>query len=150
MAYADHVDKNLWDERYNWLRETEEKEAGAYGCVFLSSQAVLLAYDVEIAFCAGAWLSVIVLAHAAIDATIRDMESGDYKGNSKKVFGEDKELQWLRLTRNRLVHVSSPDSPRALPEEAENDVASYQESLESPARRAVKLMFRSLYENKGT
>jgi hypothetical protein len=150
MAYADHVNETVWNERYDWLRETEETEAGAWGSVFLSSQGTLLSYDIEIAFCAGAWLSVIVLAHAAIDATIRDTESGDYESISRKVFGEDEDLQWLRRLRNQIVHVSAPDSPKALPEEAENDVAAYQESLEPYARRAVTLMFRTVYANKGT
>lgn len=150
MAYADHVNETVWNQRYDWLRETEEKEAGAWGSVFLSSLGTLLSYDIEIAFCAGAWLSVIVLAHAAIDATIRDTEFGDYDSNSSKVFGEDEDLQWLRRLRNQIVHASAPDSPKALPEEAENDVAAYQESLEPHARRAVALMFRTVYANKGT
>jgi hypothetical protein len=150
MAYADHVNETLWNERYDWLRKAEETEAGVWGLVFLSSHGTLLSYDVEIAFCAGAWLSVIVLAHTAIDATIRDTESGDYESNSRRVFREDEDLQWLRRLRNQLVHVSAPDSPKALPEEAENDVAAYQESLEPSARRAVRLMFRIIYANKGT
>jgi hypothetical protein len=150
MAYTDHVNETVWNQRYDWLRETEETEAGVWGTVFLSSQGTLLCYDIEIAFCAGAWLSVIVLAHAAIDATIRDTESGGYGTSSLKVFGEDQDLQWLRRLRNQIVHVSAPDSPKALPEEAENDVAAYQESLEPHARRAVALMFRTVYASKGT
>ena len=51
---------------------------------------LLLSYDVEIAFCAGAWLSVIVLAYAVIDATIRDTESGDYEGSTKNYSGKTK------------------------------------------------------------
>ena len=150
MAYADHVNETIWNERYDWLQKTEEMEAGVWGSLFLSSHGTLLSYDVEIAFCAGAWLSVIVLAHAAVDATIRDLESGDYESNSRKVFGDDEDLQWLRQLRNRLVHASAPDSPKALPREAENDVAAYQESLEPSARRATALMFRTIYANKGT
>ena len=150
MAYADYVDETVWNARYDWLRETEEIEAGVYGSVDLSSHGVLLAYDIEIAFCAGAWLSVIVLAHAAIDAAIRDTQSGDHGSSSSKILGEDEDLQWLRQLRNQLVHVSSPDSPKALPEEAETDVATYQESLEPHARQAVTLMFRTIYASRGT
>jgi hypothetical protein len=150
MAYADNVDETLWNERYDWLRRVEETEAGVWGSVHLSSHGVLLAYDIEIAFCAGAWLSVIVLAHAAIDATIRDTQCGDYGSSSSKILGQDEDLQWLRRLRNQLVHVSPMDSPKALPEEAENDVAAYQASLEPQARRAVALMFRAIYASKGT
>jgi hypothetical protein len=49
---------------------------------------------------------VLVLCHAAIDATIRDTETGDCASNSKKLFGGDGYLEWLRKKRNRLVHVS--------------------------------------------
>jgi hypothetical protein len=150
MAYADHVVEKVWSERYRWLRQTEEVEAGVWGSVLLSPQGTLLAYDIEIAFCAGAWLSVIVMSHAAIDATIRDTEMGDYTSNSKVIFGDDVELQWLRALRNRLVHVRPPDHPSVLPEQAMNDIAAFQDSLELDARRAVTLMYRAIYANPGT
>jgi hypothetical protein len=150
MAYADHVSEIVWNGRYDWLRQTEEREAGVWGSILLSPQGTLLSYDLEIAFCAGAWVSVIVLAHAAIDATIRDTELGDYDSNSKKIFGNDSDLQWLRVLRNRLVHVSSPDRELALSEESLNDVAAFQESLEADARRAISLVFRSIYASPGT
>lgn len=150
MAYADHVDKKVWSERYQWLRQTEEAEAGAWGSVLLSPQGTLLSYDIEIAFCAGAWLSVIVMSHAAIDATIRDTDQGDYTSNSKVIFGNDADLQWLRTLRNRLVHVRPPNHPSALSEQAANDVAVFQDSLEPDARHAVTLVYRAIYANPGT
>jgi len=150
MAYADHVSKTIWDERYDWLRQTEEQEAGVWGSILLSPQGTLITYDLEIAFCAGAWVSVIVLAHAAIDATIRDTDVGDYKSNSKEIFGNDNDLQWLRKLRNRLVHVSDPERKDALPEILLDDIASFQESLENDARRAMSLVYRSIYANPGT
>jgi len=150
MAYADHVDEEVWSERYRWLRQTEEAEAGTWGSVLLSLQSTLLSYDIEIAFCAGAWLSVIVMSHAAIDATIRDTTLGDYASNSKVIFGNDADLQWLRILRNRLVHVRPQGHLSALPEQAANDIAAYQDSLESDARRAVILMYRAIYANPGT
>ena len=150
MAYADHVTKALWNDRYGWLRTIEKEEDGVWGSILLSPQGTLLTYDLEIAFCAGAWVSVIVLAHAAIDATIRDTELGDYDSNAKKVFGNNSDLQWLRVTRNHLVHVSHPDHKSALSEKVLNDVAAFQESLEADARRAISLVFRSIYANAGT
>ena len=150
MAYADHVSEAVWSDRYEWLRKTEEEEAGVWGSILLSPQGTLLTYDLEIAFCAGAWVSVIVLAHAAIDATIRDTELGDYDSNSKKIFGNDHDLQWLRVVRNRLVHVSHPARKPPISEEMLNDVAAFQGSLEADARRAISLVFRSIYASPGT
>lgn len=150
MTYGDHVDASTWNDRYKWLRDTEEKEAGIWGSILLSPQGTLLSYDIEIAFCAGAWISVIVLAHAAIDATIRDTELSDYSSTSKKIFGANPDLQWLRVLRNRLVHVSPPEHEPYFSEEALNDVAGFQVTLEDSARRAVTLLFRSMYANPGT
>ncbi len=149
MAYADHVQKTVWTARYNWLRETEEREEGIWHSILLSPQGLLLTYDIEISFCAGAWVAVIILAHAAIDATLRDTEFGDYNSNSKKIFGNDKNLQWLRELRNRLVHVSS-NHPSMFSEEDLNNVATFQEGLEADARRAVTLLYRTIYANPGT
>lgn len=97
-----------------------------------------------------AWISVIILAHASIDATIRDTDAGDYESNSKKLFGNDDDLQWLRLLRNRLVHVARPDHQASLPAKLLDDVAAFQESFENNARRAMELVYRSIYANPGT
>ena len=150
MAYADHVNESLWNDRYAWLRRKDDAAAGSWGCVFVSTHGILLSYDIETAFCAGAWVSVIVLACAAIDATIRDTDAGDYTSSSKLVFGEDAELQRLRVVRNKLVHVAAPDSDRALPDEASNDVAKFHESFEEDARAAMELLYRTIYAIKGT
>lgn len=150
MAFADHVGKDLWEKRYAWLRETEEKEAGVWGSIVVSAHGTLVSYDVEIAFCAGAWLSVIVLSHAAIDATIRDTETGNYRENSKAAFGGDPDLEWLRLKRNRLVHARDPDASPEITEEDMGNLDTYHDSLENDARRAVTLLYRSIYANPGT
>src|SRR5438552_27211 len=133
MAYADHVEAKVWNERYEWLTVTEEREAGDWRSIELSPHGTLLTYDIEIAFCAGAWISVIVLAHAAIDATIRDTELCDYASNSKRIFGGDADLEWLRILRNRLVHAADPETNSYFPEGALDDVAAFQERLEDDA-----------------
>ena len=134
------VSTDLWTKRSDWLSEIEQSSSHPMASYLLSDQGTLLTYDVHRAFCSGAWVSVIVLCHAAIDATIRDTELGDYTSNSKKIFGGDAELEWLRKTRNRLVHVSPDTDPKL----ADFDV--YHDSLEPDARRAVELLFRVIYE----
>jgi hypothetical protein len=138
------VTNTLWIERSDWLSDIEQAASHPRASYLLSDQATLLAYDVHRAFCAGAWVSVVVLCHAAIDATIRDTELGDYTSNSKKIFGGDADLEWLRKTRNRLVHVSSDSDPKLA------DFDTYHDSLESDARRAVELLFRVIYASPGT
>ena len=147
MAYAEHVSEELWNSRYNWLRKTEEAEIDPRGSYLLSAQGTFMTYDLEIAFCAGAWVSVILLGHAAIDSTIRDTDSGDYKSNSKITFGGDADLEWLRKKRNTLVHVSETS---IMPESELHNLDKYHDALEADAKRAIQLVFRAIYANPGT
>lgn len=148
MTFLDHVDASMWESRLRWLEHVEEIHRHPDASYLLSSQGTLLTYDVEKAFCAGAWISVIVMAHAAIDATIRDTESGDYGSNSKDTFGGDPDLEWLRKKRNRLVHVT--DGPHGIPQEDLDDFDIFHNSLEADAKRAVQLLFRTIYTSPGT
>jgi hypothetical protein len=148
MALLDYTDAKMWESRLRWLEHVEETHRHPDASYLLSSQGTLLTYDVEKAFCAGAWVSVIVTAHAAIDATIRDTETADYDANSKVTFGDDPNLQWLRMRRNRLVHVT--DGAHGIPQEDLADFDVFHDSLEEDARRAVQLLFKTIYANPGT
>ena len=53
-------------------------------------------------------------------------------------------MEWLRKTRNRLVHVSEDGDPKL------GDFDVYYDSLESDARRAVRMLFRVIYALPGT
>ena len=150
MAYADHVPREVWDARYDWLRQVEEECQHPLASYLLSSQGIFIAYDIEAAFCAGAWVSVIVLAHAAIDATMRDTEVLDYRSNSKAIFNDDPDLEWLRKTRNALVHVSEGGQSKFLPEGEMDNVAEYHESLEEAAEKSIRLLFKAIYASPGT
>jgi hypothetical protein len=144
MGYGEPVSIDIWHERYQWLRGIEEKAQNPLGSYLVSSQAAFISYDLEIAFCAGAWVSVIILAHAVIDATIRDTEVSDYRSNSKTIFGGDPDLEWLRDRRNSLVHVRKDYDPSDF-----DAIDDHHMSLENDARRAMILIFRTFYANPG-
>lgn len=144
MDFLGYVTRAVWMQRANWLENIEGASRHPNASYLLSDQATLHTYDVHRAFCAGAWVSVIVLCHAAIDATIRDTETGDYRSNSKTTFGSDPDLDWLRLKRNRLVHTTENSDP----EIADFDV--YHNALEADARRAIQLLFRAIYASPAT
>jgi hypothetical protein len=150
MAFDEYVSEKTWSDRYNWLRGIEEAAVHPSASYLLSSQGTFITYDLEIAFCAGAWVSVIVLAHAAIDATLRDTETGNYKSNSKVTFGGNPELEWLRKKRNALVHVSDPNYNGFIQASDLHNIDLYHSSLEEDAKRAMKLVFRTIYDNPGT
>jgi hypothetical protein len=145
MSWGDPVPVETWQERYEWLRAAEQRAQHPMASYLVSSQGVFISYDLDIAFCAGAWVSVVILAHAAIDATIRDTELGDYRSNSKVIFADEPDLEWLRKRRNSLVHVREGYDPSDL-----DTIDDYHATLEADARRAMELVFRTFYANPGT
>ena len=64
MDHLDHPSKIIWDCRRLWF-ESRAESPGAGGYL-LSEQACALVADLQCAFCAGAWIAVIVLAAAAV------------------------------------------------------------------------------------
>jgi hypothetical protein len=119
-----------------------------HGVRTLSTQGLLLLCDIEKAFCAGAWISVIVLAYAVVDATLRDIATGDYKSKAADLYGSDADLEWLRNIRNQAVHVSPPGTPSVLWKLPSN-LAACQEALEPEARRAVVIAYRQVHVHSG-
>lgn len=113
--------------------------------MLLSTHGLLLQYDIERAFCAGAWISAIVLAQAAIEATIRDIGTLDHKAKASVIFGDDDALQYLRSLRNELVHPLPPGSPSMVWSVPNGDFAACHSALEEASKKAVTLMFRYMY-----
>jgi hypothetical protein len=148
MAYADQPDNKTWREREQWLQELEESFQHPRASYLLSAHGTFLSRDLDLAFCAGAWAAVIIIAHAVIDAVIRDTKCGDYKTSSFHLFGNDEDLQWLRKTRNALVHVKEISD--IIDESELHRIEKNYESLEKDARRVVGLVFRAMYANPGT
>jgi hypothetical protein len=65
--------------RKAWLSAAREEEERDWTILHYSPQAILLLHDIEKAFCAGAWASVIVMCQTAIEATIRQISTKDYE-----------------------------------------------------------------------
>lgn len=114
----------------------------------VSSHALLLETDLRLAYCAGAWLSVIVLACAAVEAQARQVTTGDYSSRARDLFANSSELQWLRNLRNELVHAAEPGTPSQIWTVSGADVLANQSALEPEATRAVEVMFRAIYGHK--
>lgn len=131
--------------REAWWYEAHEVERGKKRPGLLSTQSLLLQYDVERAFCAGAWLSVIVLAQAAIEATIRDIGTSDHKTKAAALFRDDEALQRIRALRNELVHPLPPGSSSMVWSVPNGDFAACHAALEDTSKVAVSLMFRYMY-----
>lgn len=122
-----------------------DREGGVRNGMKLSTQGLLLLRDIERAFCAGAWLSVVVLAYAVVDATLRDVVTGDYKSKGVDLYRSNPDLDWLRNLRNAIVHVSPPGSASVLWKLPASDLSACHEALEEDAQRAVALAYRHVF-----
>jgi hypothetical protein len=129
----------MWELRRDWFEQkAKPPDDGGY---LVSEQACALLADLQCAFCAGAWITVVVLAAAAIDAHLHDAEG--FTGNAKRAIdeaGADPHLPRLRKRRNALIH-SDSDSPAITVDQQWSERAR----LEDDARLAVELVFRVFY-----
>jgi hypothetical protein len=110
-----------------------------------SSHASLIEIDVRRAYCAGAWISVIVLACTAVEAQARQVATQDYSARMQVLFGEDPDLQWLRDIRNEIVHAGEPGTPSLLWKVDGAEIGANHAALEPEATRAVEIMFKFVY-----
>jgi hypothetical protein len=137
----------VWQERQNWLYEELEKAETGFSYL-VSDHATALFMDMHIAFCSGAWLSVVIISVSVIDAHLRETEAMDNKIGTAKLlsdFYSGEDINWLRQLRNKYVH-HNIDKPIF----GINDWFDSQTELESKARRAVKMTISALFQSPGT
>jgi hypothetical protein len=135
----------IWNEREEWIDKTiEELEVG---CYFVSEHSTALFIDMRRSYCAGAWISVVIIAISVIDSHFRETEAGDNKVNTatllKEYYGGD-DIEWLRKLRNRYVHLDL-DLPFL-----EMDVwdKNYKQ-LEADAKRAMLITIKAFFLTPG-
>lgn len=144
MEHLECPSIELWNQRKAWFETVMDKYEGE-GSYLVSEQACALIAETQSCFCAGAWVSVIVLAFTVIDAQLRETESMDYKVNSKILLndlGFDERFQILREIRNRFIHIV-PNSTAITVDQQWSD----RDVLEQEARKAVELMCEAFYSN---
>ncbi|MBI2854112.1 MAG: hypothetical protein HYX87_04220 [Chloroflexi bacterium] len=109
-------------------------ERASYG---LSDQACALVEDVQTAFCAGAWVTVLVMAIAVIESHIGEFGYPDLTNNPL--------FQRLRKRRNSIVHFQAKH-PGITTDQQWLD----RTKLEIEAKEASRLMFEVFYSDVGT
>lgn len=132
--------QRLWTERQAWFqRRLDDSRSETQAA--LGEQAEALLIDLQLAFCAGAWVAVVILSQTVLDADLADRAAARERGGDGLVlndirFGRD--YVWLRNRRNDLVH---EEGRAAL---TLRDQIQDRQRLESEARRAVELLFKAL------
>lgn len=147
MDHLECPSPEVWEERRAWFESLNEELAGE-GSHLVSEQACALIAEVQASFCAGAWVAVIVLAMAVVDAQLRETELVGFRGNTKQLLATvsvDPDLQKLRVRRNALVH-ANPDNPAITVDQQWGQ----RPQLEAEAREAVRLMLEMFYMSPGT
>lgn len=135
----------IWRSRRVWLDiEMGNAETGLVYAV--SDHSTVLFMDMQQAFCAGAWISVIVMSISVIDSHLRENEVMDNSIGTAKLlqdFYEGEEIDWLRRLRNKYVH-HNLEKPLL-----EMNAWFSQEQLEKDAYKAMKMTIVALFQNPG-
>ena len=138
--------KEKWESRRLWFEEIGESYQGE-GSYFVSEQACALIGEVQTAFCAGAWLAVIVLAMSVVDSQLREFTPG-FEGSTKRLLMDaqvNPKLQQLRERRNAIIHLDAENPAITVDQQWTN-----RKELEQEAKQAVELMFEAFYSDPGT
>lgn len=145
MDLFDCPDKAKWNQRMDWIsNEIEIAEKKGLGFA-VSDHATALFMDMQLAYCAGAWLSVLITSVSVIDSHLRETEAMDDKIGTAKLLNEYYEgddINWLRQLRNKYVHLNL-DNP-ALEMNAWFD---NQKQFEADATRAIRMTINALFQN---
>ena len=147
MNWLEIPNREAWQRRQQWFDELGDSIQGK-GSYFVSEQACALIGEVRTCFCAGAWIAVIVLVLAVVDAQLRETELPEFKGSTQKLLKDaqaNPKLQRLRKRRNAIIHITTDNPAITVDQQWAN-----QEKLEQEARRAIELMFEAFYMSPST
>jgi hypothetical protein len=130
--------QRLWNERQAWFQRRLDDSRGETPPA-IGEQAEALLIDLQLAFCAGAWVAAVILAQTVLDADLADRElAGHETGIALNEIRFGRDYVWLRNRRNDLVHEEGRSALTM------RDQAQHRAHLESEARRAVELLFKAL------
>lgn len=134
----------IWQERRNWIDNEIEHYYSEIGECEEGIHAPYLFFDMSSAFCAGAWVSVIVMSISVIDSHLRETEVSEDEIRTVdllKQYFKGGDLDWLRKLRNKFVHVKD-----GLSVFNEYDFFDDQDKLEEFAKKAIKASLKALFQ----
>ncbi|MCR9255147.1 MAG: hypothetical protein NXI16_03535 [Alphaproteobacteria bacterium] len=146
MDQIEHPDIETWSARRLWFEGVFdiEKRGGAY---LMSEHATGLLVDLQACFCAGAFVSCVLLSAAIVDSHLLELEvprgrDGGMRANfAVSSFSQD--LEWLRIRRNSLIHFKQNIEP-AISVDAQ---WFNRQKHKIEAERAISLVADVFYEN---
>ena len=145
MDLIEPPNRDIWLQREAWIDKLlEDSEAGSY---LVSDHSTALFMDMRIAYCSGAWLSVVVMAVSVIDAHLRETEAMDNKIGTAKLLKEyysGEDIDWLRILRNKYVHLDLEKPVLEMNHWFEN-----QEEMQRNATKAMEMCIKAFFQSPG-
>lgn len=129
--------REVWEARRLWFESLGDSFVNEHASYGLSDQACALVGEVQIAFCAGAWVTVVVMAMAVVESHIGEFGRSELTDNPM--------LQTLRKRRNSIVHCQAKRPGISLDQQWLDRT-----QLETEAKEAVRMMFEVFYSDVGT
>lgn len=142
MDQIEIPDEEIWNHRRQWFESLFDVETRGGGYL-LSEHATGLLVDLQAVYCAGAFISCIILACTIVDAHLQDVEGA--QGGLQSTFQASDHcdaLEWLRKRRNRLIHFKDGVLPISVDAHWDNRAEH-----EKEAQRAIALVADVLFEN---
>lgn len=146
MEFGECPSSDIWNKRASWT-EKKIEDANIRGFYALSDHATTLFMDMQLAFCAGAWISVVIMSVSVIDAHLRETEAMDNSIGTALLldkYYEGENINLLRKLRNTYVH-HNLDKPSF----EMNDWYNKQEQLEKHAQEAMQMTILALFQGFG-
>lgn len=138
-----NIDIEIWQQRQVWIdEELEQAERGGH---IISEYVLALFMDMSLAYCAGAWVSVIIMSVTIMDAHFRE-ETLDNNTRMAKLLRDNYEggnIDWLRKLRNKYVHHNIDNQII----NAENCYCLQGKEIEQDAITAIKMVIKALFQN---
>ena len=137
------------EQRRHYLFELDDELL--IGGVALSEWCSFIVYEADTAFVAGAHLATIVTAMAGIETYLRSAFPESRRMTLYELIEQSPiadslkfDIHTLRKYRNRWVHISDPEDDQDILEHPEK----YIQELELRARKAVRTLRETIYENQ--
>lgn len=147
MELLEYPNKHDWNSRKKWIEDEIEKNMTG-GSYLVSDHATALFLDLQVCYCIGAWLSVVILSISIIDAHLRETEALDEKIGTAQLLNEyyeGSDINWLRKLRNKYVHIDLKNPALEMNMQYLN-----REYLEEDATKAVKMIISAFFQSPGT
>lgn len=146
MDHIEFPDIKNWEGRRAWFEAQFDIEVLG-GAHVMGEQSSALLIDLQAIFCAGAYISAIIIACTIIDAHLREVEADNrFEGGIQAALAtltSVPDLDWLRKRRNGLVHYNQRAGAAITVDEQWLQRTAH----EADARKAIQLVSKVLFEN---